>query len=317
MPLKILTWSAALAAGPPTYTFSPAPSLLAVFFTSVTKPLRSLLAEVRADDGLDRPMVLGHGRRGNPPVHGGQRGEVPCVGLRLLQVGRRHPAVAHVHDQGGVEVLGLEQVLLVQLLGGFGRGRQVRRRIVLLRPLQLACQPAQGRDHQDPEHDDQVLGPAPAHERDQAAYTRSRRTPLGSGVPEPRSPCVPRVLTWRITGRPRGPACHVVLLTSGKTLIPCLGNTMYLIARCCQVISRTFRTFPGFPQFPMLPGSLSRLGPLILPLSRRPPCRAAPRIAVPHGGAAQSSVSCSGGAGERLRGAGTSGTGGDSWALGA
>ena len=43
IPLKILIWSAALAAGPPTYTLSPALSLLAVFFTLVTKPPMSLL----------------------------------------------------------------------------------------------------------------------------------------------------------------------------------------------------------------------------------------------------------------------------------
>ena len=43
MPLKILIWSAALAAGPPTYTFSPALSLLAAFFTFETKPPMSLL----------------------------------------------------------------------------------------------------------------------------------------------------------------------------------------------------------------------------------------------------------------------------------
>ena len=43
MPLNILTSSAALAAGPPTYTLSPALSLLAVSFTVETKPLRSLL----------------------------------------------------------------------------------------------------------------------------------------------------------------------------------------------------------------------------------------------------------------------------------
>ena len=43
MPLNILTSSAALAAGPPTYTLRPALSLLAVFLTLKTKPLRSLL----------------------------------------------------------------------------------------------------------------------------------------------------------------------------------------------------------------------------------------------------------------------------------
>jgi len=43
MPLNILTSSAALAAGPPTYTLSPAESLVAAFFTVVTNPVRSLL----------------------------------------------------------------------------------------------------------------------------------------------------------------------------------------------------------------------------------------------------------------------------------
>ena len=40
MPLKILIWSAALAAGPPTYTFSPALSLVAAFFTFETRSRR-------------------------------------------------------------------------------------------------------------------------------------------------------------------------------------------------------------------------------------------------------------------------------------
>ena len=97
-------------------------------------------------------MVLGHHRRGDPPVAPpAQRGEVTRVGVRLLQVGRGHPAVAHVHDHGGVEVLGLEQVLLVEFLGGLGRRRQVGRRVVLLRALQLARQAPEGGDHQDPE----------------------------------------------------------------------------------------------------------------------------------------------------------------------
>ncbi len=43
MPLKILSSSAALAAGPPTYTLSPASFLVAVDFRLDTKPLRSLL----------------------------------------------------------------------------------------------------------------------------------------------------------------------------------------------------------------------------------------------------------------------------------
>ena len=43
MPLKILSSSAALAAGPPTYTLSPAAFLVAADFRFATNPLRSLL----------------------------------------------------------------------------------------------------------------------------------------------------------------------------------------------------------------------------------------------------------------------------------
>ncbi len=43
MPLNIFSSSAALAAGPPTYTLSPGSPLAAVAFRPETKPLRSLL----------------------------------------------------------------------------------------------------------------------------------------------------------------------------------------------------------------------------------------------------------------------------------
>ena len=185
----------------------------------------------------DRLVIGGHDRSGDPAVHGGQRGEVAGVSVRLAQVGRCYPGVADVDHEGRVEVLGLEEVLLVQLLRGLGRRGQVSGRVVLLRALQLAGQRSQRRDHQDPERDHQVLGPTAANDRDQPADAAGPRSP--PPFRRARGPASSRFITLRfltpcllafrpgvpasggdtgtaarrVTGRPRGPACHVVLLT--------------------------------------------------------------------------------------------------------
>ena len=182
-------------------------------------------------------MIGGHDRSGDPAVHGGQRSEVTGVSVRLAQVSRCYPGVANVDHQGRVEVLGLEEVLLVQFLRGLGRRRQVSGRIVLLRALQLAGQRSQRRHHQDPERDHQVFGPAAANDRDQSADAAGPRFPLpfrrarGPGISLFITLCflTPCLLAFRpgvpaaggdtgtaarrVTGRPRGPAHHVVLLT--------------------------------------------------------------------------------------------------------
>src|SRR5262249_51651020 len=106
------------------------------------------------------------------PFTAGRGAEEPPAPPPLLRAGLGPPPSRPAPPRGGVWVLGLDKVLRVGSWGGLagaGRGRQVRRRVVLLRALQLARQPAQGHHHQDPECDHHVLGPAAAYEGDQAA----------------------------------------------------------------------------------------------------------------------------------------------------
>ena len=128
-----------------------------------------------------------------------------------------------------------------------------------------------------------------------------------------------RTSSRRITGRPRGPAFHVVLLAIHDTLIP-LGE--YDVSYLLQLSSYILKAHGGpilktYPPAPSTPGSCQirrHHGPKLIavgsPLRKyaerrdAEPLRAWPQgQQVPQAGSrtAQSKVSCSGGAGDSLR----------------
>jgi hypothetical protein len=98
------------------------------------------VAEVRADNGLDRPVVGRRDRACHPAGDNGDGRELACVGGGLVQVGAGDPGLPLVDQHGRVEVLRGKPGLQVQFLGRVGTGRKVGRGVVLFRALQLARQ---------------------------------------------------------------------------------------------------------------------------------------------------------------------------------
>jgi len=105
--------------GPPMYTLSPGSPCGGGLQVGDEAAQVAVVAEVRANDGLERLVIAGDHRRGDPPGHRGQRREVARVSVGLRMSASVTPPGRTLDHQGGVEVLRLEEVLLVQFLGGF------------------------------------------------------------------------------------------------------------------------------------------------------------------------------------------------------
>ena len=179
MPLKILTESAALAAGPVTYTCSPGspedPMLCTRFTKLVIALLKPRWASIRtwaalwSRDGIG-PMTFPASL---------QRGELLRVRGDLGQVGGSQPGGPHVDHDRRVQVLRGEVVLQLERLGRLrGRG-QVGGGVVLLGAHQFPGQRPGQRDHDHPEDQHGPLGAAPAGQ----ARDAMRPAVTGAGCP--------------------------------------------------------------------------------------------------------------------------------------
>ena len=142
----------------------------------VDEPLDvGVVAEAGPDDHLHRLVIAGGDGPGHPAVDGWQGGEKPGVGGGLVQVGGGEPGWPDVDDNGRVEVLGGELGLQVELLRGLRARGQVSGGVVLLGAHQLARQRPGEREHDHPEDEHNVLGPAAAGQcRDPACPARAR-----------------------------------------------------------------------------------------------------------------------------------------------
>ena len=218
MPLKILTESAALAAGPVTYTCSPGSPEDPMLCTRLTKLVIALLKPRWASMRTWAALVVPGRDRADDLPGVLQRGELLRVGGDLGQVCGSQPGGPYVDHDRRVQVLRGEVVLQLERLGRFrGRG-QVRGGVVLLGTHQF---PGQGSGQGDHDHPEDQHGPLSAPPAGQA---RDAMRPAVTGAGCPR--------TGWISGHNSSP----------ETRPPAARHiseyTMYRVRRGCQVISR-------------------------------------------------------------------------------
>ena len=208
MPLKILTESAALAAGPVTYTCSPGSPEDPMLCTRLTKLVIPLLKPRWASMRTSAALWSRDGT--GPMTFPASFSVANALRVRgdLGQVGGSQPGGPHVDHDRRVQVLRGEVVLQLERLRRTPRQRrQVRGGVVLLDAHQLPGQGPGQRDHDHPEDQHGPLGAPPAG---QARDAMCPATPPACRPPDPLAREPRSAAAYAACRRPPAPSCRQV-----------------------------------------------------------------------------------------------------------